>query len=329
MRALLLGLAGLLGGYILPVLLNSVQFLNGILPSTSFVLSSENIDSVVGRQPLLWERLWPNATYPSGVVPGLLLAAGPLIILLIYLGIRGTWKLNRWQCLAILGVQTAFLVVGLIASVKIGGGSNLHNLDMFLVGLVCLAALAWEAGGAEIVRYPKEHPRWIRLLVIIAVLHPATQEVFSAGLVTVKGVNQASEAMEHILYDIEQVKGKGEVLFMDQRQLLTFGYVKGVPLVPEYEKKYMMDQALAANAAYFAGFYRDLAQHRFSLIIGEVMRTYLQGEESSSGSENNAWVKWVSTPVLCYYSPLDTYEDVNVQVLVPRSEPLSDPDVCP
>jgi hypothetical protein len=29
----------------------------------------------------------------------------------------------------------AFLVVGLIVSTKIGGGGDLHNLDMFLIGI--------------------------------------------------------------------------------------------------------------------------------------------------------------------------------------------------
>ena len=37
----------------------------------------------------------------------------------------------------------AFLIVGLIISTKIGGGGDLHNMDMFLVGLVFVAALAW------------------------------------------------------------------------------------------------------------------------------------------------------------------------------------------
>ena len=41
----------------------------------------------------------------------------------------------------------------------------------------------------------------------------------------------------------------GEVLFMDQRQLLTFGYITDVPLVPDYEKKVMMNEALSGNVS--------------------------------------------------------------------------------
>jgi len=34
---------------------------------------------------------------------------------------------------------------------------------------------------------------------------------------------------------------------MDQRQLLTFGYVPKIPLVDDYEKKYMMDTAMTGD----------------------------------------------------------------------------------
>lgn len=36
--------------------------------------------------------------------------------------------------------------------------------------------------------------------------------------------------------------------------------------------------------------------------------------------ENNAWVKWVSRPVLCYYEPKVTLKEVGVQLLVPKAD---------
>jgi len=110
----------------------------------------------------------------------------------------------------------------------------------------------------------------------------------------------------------------GDILFMDQRQLITFGYIKEIPLVPEYDKKVLIDQALSANAQYFQGFYRDLAAHRFSLIVTNPLRENVQTTSDEFGEENNAWVKWVSTPLLCYYEPLYTLKKVHVQLLGPR-----------
>ncbi|MCL4530364.1 MAG: hypothetical protein M1282_13235 [Chloroflexi bacterium] len=107
---------------------------------------------------------------------------------------------------------------------------------------------------------------------------------------------------------------------MDQRQLVAFGYINPVPFVPEYEKKYMMDQAMGSNSSYFKQYYQDLARHRFSLIITEPLRLKLQGAEGAPFSEeNDAWVRWVSRPTLCFYKPIFTDLQNNVQLLVPQS----------
>ena len=108
---------------------------------------------------------------------------------------------------------------------------------------------------------------------------------------------------------------------MDQRQLLTFGYVVDVPFIPEYEKKYMMDQALASNAAYFQPYYSDLAAHRFALIVTEPLHIGLKGQEGIFAEENDLWVIWVSRPTLCFYEPVFTDRTVDVQLLVPRQDP--------
>jgi hypothetical protein len=100
--------------------------------------------------------------------------------------------------------------------------------------------------------------------------------------------------------------------------------------VPDYEKKYMMDQAMASDDAYFANFYKDLAAHRFKLIITEPLFTDDQGKNYTFGNENDVWVKYVSIPVLCYYKKAETYKGIT-QLLVPREQPLPPrPDVtCP
>jgi hypothetical protein len=103
--------------------------------------------------------------------------------------------------------------------------------------------------------------------------------------------------------------------------LLTFGAVEAIPFIPAYEKKYMMDQSLAANAAYFQPYYRDLAKARFALIITEPLRTGLKGQDGVFSEENDAWVKWVSAPTLCFYEPIMTDKSVGVQLLVPRQAP--------
>jgi hypothetical protein len=115
---------------------------------------------------------------------------------------------------------------------------------------------------------------------------------------------------------------------MDQRQLLTFGDIN-VPLIPEYDKKVLINEALSANVIYFADFYRDLENRRFSLIVTNPVNRRLDKTEGHFSEENNAWVKWVTTPLLCYYESLDRLKRVDVELLVPRQDTSDCDQVLP
>lgn len=291
------------------------------------------------RQPLLWYRLLPNATYGYGILLGLVIATAPLILVLILVAAR-RWRPNILQRLAICLPLAAFLFVGLVVSTKIGGGGDLHNLDMFLIGLLFVAALEWRAVGAQWLADRRAFGSWMRALLVALVALPAFGSLMvlrplsfardADWLAVLADVERARDlgslpdeavigsSLQELQNAVEQAQKQGEVLFMDQRQLLTFGYVKDVTLVSDYEKKRMMDEALGANAAYFAPFYRDLAAHRFSLIITSPLRTPIRDSDYGFGEENNAWVHWVARPVLCYYQEQDTLNEVKVQLLVPR-----------
>jgi hypothetical protein len=216
-----------------------------------------------------------------------------------------------------------------VVSVKIGGGSNLHNVDMFLIGLLFAAGLAWQSGGREWVL--EGHKGWLAgLLLLAAVFYPASQGILTARPNVRPDAAMAGDALEHVRQAVERNRGEGEILFLDQRQLLTFGEVPQVPLVADYEKKYLMDQAMSEDAGYFEGFYEDLAAHRFSLIVTEPLQTHYQGDTYQFGNENDAWVKWVSIPLLCYYEPVETNMRVGVQLLEPKQKSAPEPGlVCP
>ena len=128
----------------------------------------------------------------------------------------------------------------------------------------------------------------------------------------------AQQELTDIKSRIAQANQQGLVLMIDQRQLLTFHDIPSIPFVPDYEKKYMMDQAMSGNASYFHQYYQDLANKKYSLIVTEVLR--LRRDTGAFSDENNDWVDWVSKPTLCLYQPLATYDDINVQLLVPRPD---------
>lgn len=336
-RALLFGAAGIIG-MLLPQTLDDafINFLRGsqVVPaqigevtnaSGESFLSVSGISDLLNRQPLLWERLLPNPTYTPGILLGLLISVVPLIIFLIQLSKRIDHKLSTWQKLLLYGEMAAFFVVGLVISVKIGGGGDLHNMDMFLVSLPILAGIYWHAGGKQIILNSNSESFVFKALLLLVVLLPGLQGMISAKQLDIPSSTEAEVAVKGIQGVVDSVL-PGEILFIDQRQLLTFKKIKHVPLVPEYEKKVLMEMAMADDEQYFDPFIKDMLSHRFSLILSEPLYIYYQGAEhvGGFGSENDLWVKWVSIPILCNYEPIETDTNIKYQLLIPRVNPLKD-----
>lgn len=346
-RAFALGFFGVLGGFLLPKILSLFHISNIAIADLTEQLSvvgvtANVVSDAVSDQPLLWYRLLPNSTYGTGILLGLTIAVLPTLILLFWLIAAKKQALNLWQKLALVAALSAFLVVGLIVSAKIGGGGDLHNMDMFLIGVAFAALVAWLNGGRDAL-VQNQAPTWIRLTLIVSFIIPTLAPLsqlrsYNFGdkvqvLKTLTDVKNAKDldllpdsetvntALNGIQSEVDRAKSQGEILFIDQRQLLTFGYIQGAALVPEYEKKILMNEALSGRAAYFAPFYQDLATRRFSLIISEPLKLVSKDSSYQFGEENNAWVTWVSAPLLCYYEELQTYAEVNVQLLVPKSAP--------
>jgi hypothetical protein len=304
------------------LLLALVGFLPGL---ATFFISKPNLgngSSLINHQPLLWYRLLPNPTLPLGVLLTAILYSGPMIIMLIWWMVARRWRLDWLQLLAVWGGLAIFFIGGLVVSSKIGGGGDLHNLDMYLMTLM----LVFMLGIYNSIQFDSLSvsalPGWVQAalcLMIILPLYSFTPLPRSSSydpLLSLPNPQQAQQELSDIKTYVSQANRQGLVLFIDQRQLLTFNYVDPIPLVPDYEKKYMMDQAMAGNAAYFHNYYHDLSNQRFSLIVTEVLR--LRHDTGAFSDENNDWVDWVSKPTLCFYQPLATYNDINVQLLVPR-----------
>ena len=335
-RAILLGLVGAASGY--------------FLPQVDFIQSrglTEAASTVLFNQSLLWYRLLPNSTYELGVLLNLLIAVFPVMLVMLMLAARRQWPLSFWQKLAIVLPLLAFLIVGLTASTKIGGGADLHNMDMFLIGTLFAVSLAWPRLAPHWQSSSRVAPVLMGGLLLMAflpsffALKAMTPLVRADDLARLKVLTgkediyrndpnllgflpteeKTERALNVIRNEVSAASQTGEVLFMDQRQLLTFGFVTNLPLVPEYDKKYLMDRAMTnALQQVFKSFYADLAAHRFALIVTDPLRKPLKGSDFSFGEENDAWVKWVAAPILCYYTVKADLDDVRIQLLAPRTD---------
>ncbi len=308
------------------LILAALGLLPGLAISTTSGLPISSNASVY-HQPLLWYRLLPNPTFPLGVLFSTILISGPPVCILIWWIRSRRWKLDWVQQLAVGGALAGFLGAGLVVSTKIGGGADLHNLDMYLMTLVLVLSLGlYSMSRAERINF-LSWPAWTQLLLGFMILYPlyAFTPFFSGAarnpVLDLAKPQEVSQTLEEIQTAADRAASRGEILFMDQRQLLTFGYIQHVQFVPDYEKKYVMDQAMAGNAEYFRQYYQDLSRKRFQLILTEVLRTR-QESAGDFSEENNAWVKWVSEPTLCFYEPSMINKDLNVEILVPKEHPV-------
>jgi hypothetical protein len=262
---------------------------------------------------LLWARLWPSPTYPPGILPMALLLSAPLwVLILINLRCLGMGVL---RLLGLAGMTLVMFAGGLVVSTKIGGGSNLHNLDAYLVLLAVWGA--YLLSGAAALEHPAA-PRRPWLLAVLILAMPFVPLLQEGGPLHFE--NQAdlrAEAAE-VRTAVEDAAGQGAVLFIWQRQLLTFGEVRGLDLVYDYETVDLMEMAMANNRPYLETFYERLANHRFAMIIAQAQNDVIKGEEDAFPEENNVWVERVTRPLLTYYQPLVTFPLSGTQLLVPR-----------
>ena len=112
------------------------------------VVSNSAVSWIISRSPgsfggeqlksaLLWYRLLPNATYPLGILPAVILVSLPLLLICL-LRSKGLWSFIRVASLITL--STVLFFGGLAVSVNIGGGSDLHNMDAFLIMLLIITS---------------------------------------------------------------------------------------------------------------------------------------------------------------------------------------------
>ena len=328
LKSLGIALAGLCGGIVLPNIIP--------IPTSSIILEENTsagmmstIRNIFQSQDLLWYRLFPSGTFSMGILPALFLITIPLFIILgLYIKDRKI-QIEKSERFFLIASLIGFLLVGCVVSVKIGGGSNLHNMDMFLLTILFVFYIFWERGMAVWFMEKIKKNNWVSGVALILLLYPSLCYINSVRPLSLPSQQIVQGSLQEIQNAVDEVGAGRDILFIDQRQLLTFGEIQNVDLIGEYEKKLLMNEALSGNQAYFDAFYQDLRDHRFALIIAEPVRAVYQSDENNFGEENDAYVKWVSKPLLCYYEPMKTLQEVGVELLIPRQSEPSENLNCP
>lgn len=272
---------------------------------------------------LIWSRLLPNTTYPPGIILGALMVFLPGTLLVIYQTLKSGWRAYfHWlRNGALLGMLAVFALGGVIVSVKIGGGGDLHNLDAFLVFFVLvMVSIIFCHFHPESNQIPKKVrvPLTLLFLVvavpIILTLQRTTPWKFRE-LITPR---QEIEFIQNAMNQAENYPGG--VLMITERQLLTFGNLKNIALEPDYEKVFLMEMVMSNNQPYLEEFHQKLENQEYKIIILDSISTITQKQKDVFWVENNLWVDKVVYPILEYYEPVFSFQQNSINVLVARNQ---------
>ena len=187
---------------------------------------------------LLWYRLLPNATFKGGVLLVALVVSFPILGFIAVRLYKNGYNYHPVRRYGISMILFVLFIGGLIVSTKIGGGNNIHNLDAYMLILLITGGYLYfdktppDDAKAERVVHPKISQVFIILGIVIPVLF-----AFNQGKpIDLPKSAKAENALLAVQEFAEQAASNdGKVLFLGERQLLTFNQVKGVPLVPDYD----------------------------------------------------------------------------------------------
>ena len=269
---------------------------------------------------LLWYRLLPNSSYFLGILPGALLASLPAWIAM-YIVVRS--RRSEWHPLRLVLIFAALLVLflgGLVVSLKIGGGANLHNMDAyFSLLLIVLAYFVFaryqpESGGAA-----QPVPlHW--LLVVALILMPAWSYLqFNIGFRGTGDNARTQDVLTTLQQRIDQVNAQGgEILFITQRHLISMHMLDGVTLVPEYEREDLMEIAMSNDLGHIQTFREDMEDQRFALIVVDPLNYNVLSRQRSFAEENNVWVTRIMKHILCNYREEIAFPVDEIALYVPQ-----------
>ncbi len=272
---------------------------------------------------MIWSRLFPNASYPLGILLGLFIVSLPLVLAML-LVIRANGFHYYWQWIRSLGLMAilfVFLVGGIFVSVKVGGGGDLHNMDAFLVFLVVIALHVLLGHYTCEMHHTQAKNTLPILILFLLVLVPVFFAFEPHSRWGFMDANKQQPKIDLIQAAIDLAnKENGDVLFISEKQLLTFNYIKGVRLDPDYEKVMLMEMVMSNNQPYLAQFLEKLKSHTYAVIVTDSVQTHKFDDADAFGIENNLWVDRVTIPLLENYTQVFALNEGEVNVLVPNGQ---------
>jgi hypothetical protein len=301
----------------------AIWFVIGIgfafMASNMYSILSGNPPDLFGtaiRSPLLWYRLFPNSTYGLGILLSTILIFFPLFLIV---DPKTIWeRLTPFRSGLIAMILTIFFSGGLIVSMKIGGGSNYHNFDAFIVFSLIYITSGYFASPpfqeeSFQTNYPGRLSRFGFLFSCVIIV-----AIVSLPASTPKQFQQKEIQKEIVKLKMLSLEFEGNILFLSERQLIATGDLNPVGFEKNYDQVTLMEMVDSNNASYLKQFYSEIKQHKFSMIITKPLNSKLQDRHYKFSRENNLWVKKVEIPVLKSYELIAELPLSQIEIYIPK-----------
>jgi hypothetical protein len=267
-------------------------------------------------------KLWPNAGFAPGLIPGIILITLPVLIIILYV----TWRHGnpfhwvRWG--AVLSIITVLGAGSTVVSLRSGGGYDLHNYDTLLLILFLTAVYLGQGGFSpdRVIQPAKPilfDPRFAAMLLLLPVLLTAMQVKPRPVFATAESA-QAISQLDQVIRS-QTPEQANSVLFIDHRQLLIYNQIPSVTLHAPYENIELMEMAMANNKVYFSQFWTDLENRKFPFIVSSVLWEGMNdSQDHYFWYENNVWSDYVVSPILRHYEPIYINTEVGLAIYAPK-----------
>ncbi len=266
-------------------------------------------------------KLWPNAAYSLGLIPGIVLISLPLVVVALVAGLRKLRQVHwlRWLLIgAILGV---FFIGSTIVSLRAGGGSDLHNYDTFLLLLFvvgCFLGMEAVAVEAPVVKPPQPQFHRVYVLLALAVI-PIFMLCWNLPNRVVYSMSADQAGIQRVSVFLQAAdRSHGPILNITNRQLEVYKMIPDQDMFVPYNQIELMEMAMANNKPYLNRFFDDLQSHRFSFIITNPLVENRQGINHAYGYENDVWAGYIVYPILKFYQPVLTDEASGLVIYAPK-----------
>jgi hypothetical protein len=213
---------------------------------------------------------------------------------------------------------------GILVSIKVGGGSDLHNMDAFFI-LFLTFALSIGFNKFTMEDKTEHKPYKINILFLFAVIIlPVISSIRLGSVMHFPSAGVTQRELWVICELLDSVKNDNrEVLFISEKQLVTYHFCGEVRFSKDYEKIPLMEWAMSNNNLELHKFYEALQKRNFSMIIMDSVYMQRQKKGDVFWIENNLWTDKVLHYVLENYQWVIGFERGKINILIPKN--YSDP----